>query len=198
MDTSVLQFYPTLFTLVVDVMDMLGNLVWERIRMRAEYGDDGTLLRSLPEDFISDDICCEAKATCYNWFCKIGSIHELVPRIYLELAILRCWRFIDNNFTSILQRLVMMMRGIADPLASAYCHLYLANSARFLCSGDDVGYLIMSLHHLSILLRRIILDKEAVGRHFSKNKRVLICLMEPSIEWIMKCIFSLGYQISEN
>lgn len=48
MDTSVLQFYPTLFTLVVDVMDMLGTLVWERIRMRAEYGDDGTLLRSLP------------------------------------------------------------------------------------------------------------------------------------------------------
>lgn len=62
--------------------------------------------------------------------------HILYAR-YLELAILRCWRFLDNNFTSILQRLVMMMRGIADPLASAYCHLYLANSARFLCSGDD-------------------------------------------------------------
>ncbi|KAG6527331.1 hypothetical protein ZIOFF_009430 [Zingiber officinale] len=211
MDTSVLQFYPTLFTLVVDVMDMFGTLVWERIRKRAEYANDGTLLRSLPdyrnaqvvivaygEDFISDDICSEAKETCYNWFCKIGSIHELVPRIYLELAILRCWRFLDNNFTSILQRLVMMMRGIADPLASAYCHLYLANSARFLYSGDDGGYLIMSLRHLSILLRRIILDKEAVGRHFSKNKRVLISLMEPSIEWIMKCIFSLGYQNTRN
>ncbi|XP_042461408.1 VPS35 endosomal protein sorting factor-like isoform X1 [Zingiber officinale] len=198
MDTSVLQFYPTLFTLVVDVMDMFGTLVWERIKKRAEYANDGTLLRCLPEDFISDDICSEAKETCYNWFCKIGSIHELVPRIYLELAILRCWRFLDNNFTSILQRLVMMMRGIADPLASAYCHLYLANSARFLYSGDDVGYLIMSLRHLSILLRRIILDKEAVGRHFSKNKRVLISLMEPSIEWIMKCIFSLGYQNTRN
>ncbi|RWW04591.1 hypothetical protein GW17_00032175 [Ensete ventricosum] len=48
-DTSVCQFYPTLFTLVVDVMDMLGNLVWERIKKRAEYADDRTPVCSLPE-----------------------------------------------------------------------------------------------------------------------------------------------------
>ncbi|KAG6523499.1 hypothetical protein ZIOFF_013359 [Zingiber officinale] len=54
MDTSVLQFYPTLFTLVVDVMDMFGTLVWERIKKRAEYANDGTLLRCLPADVISD------------------------------------------------------------------------------------------------------------------------------------------------
>ncbi|WOL02253.1 hypothetical protein Cni_G10972 [Canna indica] len=197
MDTSVLQFYPTLFTLVVDVMDMLGDLVWERIKKRAEGSEDGTIC-SLPDNFVSDDICCEAKETCYNWFCKIGSIHELVPRIYLELAILRCWRFLEDSFTSILQRLVMMMRGLADPLASAYCHLYLARSARSLCSGNDVRYLIMSLGDLSILLRRIILDKEAVGHHFWKNKKVLISLMEPAIDWIMKCIFISGYQNAGN
>lgn len=56
MDTSVLQFYPTLFTLVVDVMDMLGTLVWERIRKRAEYADDGTLLWSLPGIFTNTNL----------------------------------------------------------------------------------------------------------------------------------------------
>ncbi|CAL9121107.1 unnamed protein product [Musa acuminata var. zebrina] len=193
-DTSVCQFYPTLFTLVVDVMDMLGNLVWERIKKRTEYADDRTPVCSLPENFTSDDICSEAKETCYNWFCKIGSIHELVPRIYLELAILRCWRFLEDSFVSIVERLVMMMRGLADPLVSAYCHLYLAHCARSLYLGDD-GYLIMSLGDISILLRRVLLDKETVGHHSCKNKYFLISLIKPAIDWIVKCIFTEGYQV---
>lgn len=47
MDTSVVQFYPTLFVLATDVMDMLGDMVWERIRRRAEFAEDGTLICSL-------------------------------------------------------------------------------------------------------------------------------------------------------
>lgn len=48
MDTSVAQFYPTLFVLATDIMDMLGDMVWERIRRRAEFSEDGTLICSLP------------------------------------------------------------------------------------------------------------------------------------------------------
>lgn len=48
MDTSVMEFYPTLFVLATDVMDMLGHLVWERIRQKAEYSEDGTIICSLP------------------------------------------------------------------------------------------------------------------------------------------------------
>lgn len=44
MDTSVLQFYPTLFVLAAEIMDMLGNLVWERIKQKAEFGEDGSRL----------------------------------------------------------------------------------------------------------------------------------------------------------
>lgn len=51
MDTSVAQFYPTLFVLPTDIMDMLGDMVWERIRWRAEFAEDGTLICSLPEKF---------------------------------------------------------------------------------------------------------------------------------------------------
>jgi len=47
MDTSVLEFYPTLFVLVTDIMDMLGNLVWQRIKRKAEFSEDGTLRCSL-------------------------------------------------------------------------------------------------------------------------------------------------------
>lgn len=48
MDTSLKQFYPTLFILATDVMDLLGDLVWERIKQKAEYAEDGTFICSLP------------------------------------------------------------------------------------------------------------------------------------------------------
>lgn len=48
MDTSVLQFYPTLFILATEVMDMLGDMVWERIKQKAEFAEDGTRICSLP------------------------------------------------------------------------------------------------------------------------------------------------------
>lgn len=41
MDTSVLQFYPTLFVLATDVMDMVGEMVWQRIKQKAEFSEDG-------------------------------------------------------------------------------------------------------------------------------------------------------------
>ncbi|KAI8020570.1 VPS35 endosomal protein sorting factor-like [Camellia lanceoleosa] len=40
-DTSVLLFYPTLFVLATDVMDMLGNMVWQRIKRKFEFFEDG-------------------------------------------------------------------------------------------------------------------------------------------------------------
>jgi hypothetical protein len=48
MDTSVLHFYPTLFVLAMDIMDMVGNMVWERIKWKAEFAEDGTRICSLP------------------------------------------------------------------------------------------------------------------------------------------------------
>jgi hypothetical protein len=50
-----------------------------------------------------------------------------VPRRYLELALLRCYHFLEAGPpVAALARLAAMMRGLADPLASAYAHLYLA------------------------------------------------------------------------
>ncbi|KAJ6423811.1 hypothetical protein OIU84_024728 [Salix udensis] len=186
MDTSVLQFYPTLFVLATDVLDMLGDMVWKRIQQKAEFSEDGTFLCSLPEDFKTSDICSDAKETCNNWFCKVGSIRELLPRIYLELAIFPCWRFLLDKPQDSLQRLVMMARGVVDPLASTYCRLYMAHCARKL-PLSDIGHLVTCVNDTKILLMRHLSARE--DGHFSDKKRVLVSLMEPSIEYIMKCIF---------
>lgn len=55
---------------------------------------------------------------------------------YLELAILPCWRFLVDRPVDVIQRLVMMTRGIADPLASAYCRLYIAHCVQKLPQQD--------------------------------------------------------------
>ncbi|GFZ12533.1 hypothetical protein Acr_23g0009180 [Actinidia rufa] len=82
MDTSVLEFYPTLFVLATDVMDMVGDMVWERIKQKAEFSEGGNVISSLPaENFKAEDISVDAKETCSNWFFKIGSIRELLPRM---------------------------------------------------------------------------------------------------------------------
>ncbi|XP_052735899.1 uncharacterized protein LOC108338455 isoform X3 [Vigna angularis] len=189
MDTSVLEFYPTLFVLVTDTMDMLGNLVWQRIKRKAEFSEDGTLRCSLAENFQARDICADAKETCYNWFSKIGAVQELLPRIYLELAILPCWCFLLDQPLDSLRRLVMMTRGLGDPVASAYCRLYMAHCAQKLPS-HDIGYLITCMNDIRVILMQILSANERSHKNVEVNKKLQVSLMEPTIEYIMKCVFN--------
>jgi len=46
-DTALLHFYPTLFGLVTDILGMLGDMVWERIKHKAEFSEDGLQIHSL-------------------------------------------------------------------------------------------------------------------------------------------------------
>ncbi|KAL0443353.1 UNVERIFIED_CONTAM: VPS35 endosomal protein sorting factor-like [Sesamum latifolium] len=182
MDASVIQFYPTLFVLATDIMDMLGDLVWARIKQKAEITEERGFICSLPDNFKAGDVCFDAKETCNNWLSKVGSVRELLPRIYLELAILPCWRFLHNHPENNLQRLVMMVRGIADPLASAYCRLYLVQCAQRL-PQYDTGFLITCINDLKVLLMRLTQARDA------GNSKSLLTLIEPTIEYIMRCLF---------
>ncbi|XP_056844300.1 uncharacterized protein LOC108854015 [Raphanus sativus] len=192
MDTTVLQFYPTVFVVVTDMLDMVGDMVWERIKEKAEHDVDGTLICTLSNNFQASDICLEARETCYNWFCKVGSVRELLPRIYLELAILPCWRFLVNQPREVLDRLVMMVRGLADPLASVYCRLYMVHRMQKLGFCNS-GYLIKCIKDIEDILAPILVDKDGCS-YITDDKKLLFNLMEPAIEYIMKCLLLTGRQ----
>ncbi|GAQ91411.1 hypothetical protein KFL_007790030 [Klebsormidium nitens] len=127
LDVSVPHFYPTLFVLVTDCLDTVGGLVWTRIVRKAEEGDTPTgPPKRLPAGFTWRDVPAAAQETCRNWFHKVGAIPELLPRLYLELALLRCYHFLEPAPpAATLARLSAMMRGLTHPLAAAYAHLYL-------------------------------------------------------------------------
>ncbi|XP_019058397.1 PREDICTED: UPF0505 protein [Tarenaya hassleriana] len=178
-DTTVLLFYPTVFVVVTEVLDMLGDMVWERIKHKAEIAED--------DSFRASDICSEAKETCYNWFCKIGSLRELLPRIYLELAILPCWQFLIDQPIEVLDRLLMMVRGVANPLASSYCRLYMVHRMQKLISCNS-GYLIKCIRDIEAVMMPILSDKETKSSHITDDKKKLFHLMEPAVEYIMRCL----------
>uniref|UniRef100_A0A4W4H1B2 VPS35 endosomal protein-sorting factor-like n=1 Tax=Electrophorus electricus TaxID=8005 RepID=A0A4W4H1B2_ELEEL len=144
---------------------------------------------SLPDTFSAEDVNDTAKETCLNWFFKIASIRELIPRLYVEAAILKCNRFLNNSgIQETVPRLTAMVRGIGDPLVAVYARAYLCR----------VGMEVTP--HLKDSLNKNFFDLLASFRQIHgdavQNQLVLqrvevpvyLTLYSPAIHWILQCV----------
>lgn len=93
---------------------------------------------TLPENFTPDMVSESAKETCLNWFYKVASIRELLPRLYVEIAIIKSYSFLDqNDIKNALERLTKIIRGIGDPLVAAYARCYLCRVGMTVTSDKE-------------------------------------------------------------
>ncbi|XP_034049228.1 VPS35 endosomal protein sorting factor-like isoform X2 [Thalassophryne amazonica] len=177
-DTSVIQFYPSKFVLITDILDTFGRLVYDRIWTMCSDP------RPLADSFTVDDVNDTAKETCLNWFFKIASIRELLPRLYVEAAILKCNRFLNKlGIQETLPRLSSMVRGIGDPLVAAYARAYLCRV------GMEVApHLKDNLNCNFFDLLRTFRQISSVSMQNQLEVPEYLTLYSPAISWILQCI----------
>uniref|UniRef100_A0A670K256 VPS35 endosomal protein-sorting factor-like n=1 Tax=Podarcis muralis TaxID=64176 RepID=A0A670K256_PODMU len=169
-DTTVIQFYPSKFVLITDILDTFGK-------------------KQVLNNFTPESVVDTAKETCLNWFFKIASIRELIPRFYVEAAILKCNKFLSKTgISECLPRLTSMIRGIGDPLVAVYARAYLCRV------GMEVA------PHLKENLNKnffdFLLTFKQIHGDTVQNQLVVQCveipsyltLYSPAIDWILQCI----------
>uniref|UniRef100_A0A672TLP2 VPS35 endosomal protein-sorting factor-like n=1 Tax=Strigops habroptila TaxID=2489341 RepID=A0A672TLP2_STRHB len=183
-DTTVIQFYPSKFVLITDILDTFGKLVYERILSMCM---DSRV--SLPDNFSPESVNDTAKETCLNWFFKIASIRELIPRFYVEAAILKCNKFLSKmGISECLPRLTSMIRGIGDPLVAVYARAYLCRV------GMEVAPQLKE--SLNENFFDFLLTFKQIHGDTVQNQLVVQCveiplyltLYSPAIDWILQCI----------
>mmetsp|Transcript_29295 Transcript_29295/g.41243 ORF Transcript_29295/g.41243 Transcript_29295/m.41243 type:complete len:982 (+) Transcript_29295:64-3009(+) len=186
-DTSVIKFYPSQFVCVTEILDTFGRLVYERIAKRSiETGVNVDFLKKRPAP---QEVSEQARETCRNWFYKIASIRELVPRIYVEMAILRCYEFIQQNtFHIVINRIGSMIKGIGDPLVAMYARTYLARK------GIEVtpwlkDYLLNAFDDY-IVTHKVVKSEKFVNslkdRHITFPQ--YLNLFSPALDWVLQCL----------
>uniref|UniRef100_A0A663N964 VPS35 endosomal protein-sorting factor-like n=1 Tax=Athene cunicularia TaxID=194338 RepID=A0A663N964_ATHCN len=178
-DTTVIQFYPSKFVLITDILDTFGKLVYERIQSMCV---DNRV--SLPDNFSPECVNDTAKETCLNWFFKIASIRELIPRFYVEAAILKCNKFLSKTgISECLPRLTSMIRGIGDPLVAVYARAYLCRVGyppiKYLFTATCFCLLFQQIHGDTVQNQLIVQCVEIP---------LYLTLYSPAIDWILQCI----------
>ena len=123
-DTAFPTFFPTVFAVVAEILDAFGELVYERVLQKGTPRG-----KVLPPGYTPEEVAEEGAETTKNWFYKVASIRELVPRFYVEIAILKCYRLLmpAEELPSIVERLSRAIRGFGDPLAATYARSYLVH-----------------------------------------------------------------------
>ncbi|KAL3877496.1 hypothetical protein ACJMK2_035196 [Sinanodonta woodiana] len=189
-DTNVIQFYPSKFVLVTDILDTFGRLVYERLYEKAQYIPAGSgVAVKLPENFTTDQVPETAKETCRNWFYKIASIRELIPRFYVEVALMKCYSFLNKGeYSEALKRLAIMTRGIGDPLVAIYARCYLSRVG-ILVAPSIRDHLIPCFE--DFLFSYSQLQDDSVQNVLAMQKLEMpryLTLFSPALDWILQCI----------
>lgn len=139
----------------------------------------------LPDNFTPEMVPEPAKETCQNWFYKIASIRELLPRFYIEAAILKCYNFLDKHeLDRALIRLTGICRGFGDPLVELYARCYLCRVGLDL--STEYRYLLENVND-TLKIYHTIFNNGTRAELMRKNIEIhsYLTLYIPAINWLL-------------
>lgn len=130
-----------------------------------------------------------AKETCRNWFYKIASIRELVPRLYVEMAIIKSYSFLTTTeFNTALLRITKMIRGIGNPLIAVYARCYLCRVGLALKTSDyefireNIYDFLLTYNQLFTQSMKTELNRQNISIFIYLN------LYTPALDWILQVL----------
>ncbi|KAK5575392.1 hypothetical protein RB653_010652 [Dictyostelium firmibasis] len=184
-DTSLIKFYPSKFVIATEILDTFGNLVYDRIKKRLQSSKESKNHEILLKE--------QAKETCRNWFYKIASIRELLPRLFVEISILKCYEFIQGDVNTepkqVINRISEMIRGIGNPLVANYIRAYLTRRSFDLCP-EYKKFIIQLLKDFVFTQKSY--EKSKYLENTLAMYRITLTdymgLYSPSLEWLLQCL----------
>ena len=178
-------FYPQKFILLTDILDTFGQLVLGRMKKLTKHHSGGKI--NIDDDDLNIDyslIPDKVQEICMNWFLKSACIREVLPRIYLELALVSCHKFMQRRVQqSDLLRLSKMVRGIAEPLCATYTAAYLARVGHSI--NPEAKDYLMILTEFSFLITAKAIKE---GNSKCASDEQYFSLFEPAIDWLFQCL----------
>ncbi|EAL70691.1 hypothetical protein DDB_G0273559 [Dictyostelium discoideum AX4] len=184
-DTSLIKFYPSKFVIATEILDTFGNLVYDRIKKRLQSSKESKNHEILLKE--------QAKETCRNWFYKIASIRELLPRLFVEISILKCYEFIQGDVNTepkqVINRISEMIRGIGNPLVANYIRAYLTRRSFDLC--PEYKKFVIQLLKDFVFTQKSYEKSKYLENTLSMYRITLtdyMGLYSPSLEWLLQCL----------
>ncbi|CAG9321359.1 C16orf62 [Blepharisma stoltei] len=160
-------YYPSVFITITNMLEHFGDLVYQRLMNIAFDG-------KTDEIFLPTQVNELARDTATNWFLKISCIRELQPRIFIEMALLKCYRFLwIDKYPEVLGRLVSQIRGIGNPMMAAYASMFLAKQA--------INLSMNSRQYLNDLI-------EDVCENLVLAPPEQYEVSTPALEWVFYCV----------
>uniref|UniRef100_A0A0N5ADG4 UPF0505 protein CG8202 n=1 Tax=Syphacia muris TaxID=451379 RepID=A0A0N5ADG4_9BILA len=166
------SFYPSQFVLVTDILDIFGKLVYDRLLTMTNTERKAKGYEELLKDeFTTVEIPDRVQTVAKNWFYKLATIKELLPRFYVETALIGCMRFFDDEaITANVIRLCEMPNYMRHWLSSAYARAYVCR----------VVMRLKPICHESLF--KCLNDWIFLSSTVPQTE-----LLAPALEWIIQC-----------
>lgn len=113
----------------------------------------------------------------------------MLPRFYVEAAILRCYSFLTvDQYSAVLSRLSAMTRGIGDPLVAAYARCYLCRVGALVSARVQTRYLSQSYEDLLLTFGSQVTGDSVQNSLAAQNVDMAryVALYAPALDWVCK------------